>query len=306
MDAGKKNEAPAPPPTYSGISPIPQPLPPRKQRKSDKVESDDEDDTTPLFQRRGDVANDERLRAAYRDVSEDDSDDELPENKLSQWVLIVKRKMRKGVAFVSYQAQKAGNEAKLYAHEAFLTDRHLERRFHEGATLTELVIEGFSLKRCIRVLGVKTLDQIISLDIQPPFKPELWDILINEPYNLHWSDLEKFDLHNLEEYVQAGLSADQLHRIGTDLNVLLAEGRFTRECMVAVAKAPFYWNLDNYHVFGIDYNVFHRLQLQEDDYPSLLGCQGWQLAEYLGLYNSSTQSTSPEARVQLCAININV
>jgi hypothetical protein len=303
-EAIKKDGAPAPPPTYSGLSPIPQPLPPRKQRKRKTPKPVEE--KTPLFQRRGQILDDERPSAAYQDLSEDDSDDELPENKLARWALITKRSVRKSAAFLSYQAQKASTGASMYVHEAFLTDKHLERRFHQGATLTELVTEGFSLQRCIKVLGFNTLDQMISLGIEPPFDPKLWDMLIEEPFELQWSDLESFQLENLEEYVKAGLSADQLHRIGTDLNVLLSEGRFTRECMVAVAKAPYYWNIDNYHVFGIDYNILHRLQLQEDDYPLLLGCQGWQLAHYLGLYDSSTQTSTPEARLKLSAININV
>jgi len=306
MDEGtKKDDAPAPPPTYSGVSPIPQPLPPRKTRKQTQPPQPTRTET-PLFQRRGDVKDDPEPRAAYQDISEDDSDDELPDGKLQRWFTVAKRSMRKSAAFLSYQAQTAQREVKTYAHKALLTDKHLEDRFHDGATLTDLLYEGYSLDRTRRVLGFETIDDLVQLELSPPFKTELWSTLIAEPYQLHWSDLEKFDLHNLEEYVKAGLTAEQLHQIGTDLNELVSEGRFTRECMVAVAQEPYFWNLDNYHVFGIDYNVFQRLQLQKDDYPQLLRCQGWQLAEYLGLYDSSTKSATPEQRLQLSAINIDV
>lgn len=291
-----------PPPTFGGPSPIPPPLPPRKSKP--KTE-EPVNDSVPLFRLRG-QQDQSAPRAAYDDVSENDSDDEIDE-EVSAWkrlAIKARRHTRKAAAFAAKQAQLARTELWSFGHQSVLTKTHLKQRFHSGASLAELLREGFPFAKLHEVLGFETVDDIVELGImqgETRLDPAFWSLFISD-FGMCSDDLLKFDLHNLEEYAHAGLTSEHLFDLGVTLQDLAEDGRFTKQC-IAGAKA-YGWTILDYQRLGLDYGLFKRLNFQQDDYATLFDAASWWIAESLGLYDRYTPIITQHNKEMLEAINL--
>lgn len=292
------DKQPAPPPTFGTDSPVPQPLPPRKTANRPIQQKD----KVPLFRKRGQLDQHEpRPPPAYLDVSEDDSDDELPSGHFARLAETARRKLRKTTALLAYQAQKIKDDAKDFGHKTFQTKKHLIKRFDQGATLTELIQENYSFAYLRDVLEFETIDDIVQLGLDTPLEPSFWDILIQD-HDLQFVDLEKFNLYNVEEYARAGLKSTQLANMGISLLDLVEDGRFTKQCVDGAKRMG--WNFNDYSILGLDYNTLYRMQFTPNEYKELFGLQEMQIAHYLGLYDCENHLLTQEGREKLQLINI--
>ena len=299
------SKEPVPPPTFGGPSPVPPPLPPRQQRARASSDETSEDEDVPLFMRRGQVES-TTPQVAYDDVSEQYSDDELDED-IPKWKRLwikTKRHTRKASAFAVKQAMLTKSELTSSGHKMFLTKKYIIQRFHDGASLAELIREGAPFQKLKEVLKFKTIDDLVELGImegETQLEPEFWSLFISD-FDLCADDLFKFNLHNLEEYAEAGLTSDHLKSLGITLQQLTDQGRFTKEC-IEKAKA-FGWTILDYQKLGLNYELLKRHAFQEDDYALLFDTARWYIASWLGMYDVDTHTVTEENRQLLAAINI--